>query len=219
MRFLDALERSLPPHLDENKRFMMAVRNANIYYAPIGVRETNTMSAQLYCGVRVPTTKDITRGGRVQSPGAKRRDKYDGYVKPNQKRLSLKALSASLRFAGHASRFLPRTPSPTKLPAISRGTIGAKPVEQIVSNANQPAGTLEVQREGDVAPALHGCPADVKRSLGSSRRHTIREGRIKLLSEVQAHDQKLSAAALECGLSAEMAESRKQEDARRLRQV
>ena len=78
---------------------------------------------------------------------------------------------------------------------------------------------MQLQREQDVAPALHGCPADVKRSLGSSRRHTIREGRIKLLSEVQAHDQKLSAAALEGGLSAEMAESRKQEDARRLRQV
>ena len=219
VRFLDALERSMPPHLDENKRFMMAVRNANIYYAPIGVRAANTNSAELYCGVRVPTTKDITRGGRVQSPGAKRRDKYDGYVKPNQKRLSLKALSASLRFAGHAARFLPRTPSPTKLPAIARGTIGAKPVEQIVSNANQPESTLLLQREQEVATALHGCPAEVKRSLGSSRRHTIREGKIKLLSEVQAHDQKLSAAALEGGLSAELAESRKQEDARRLRQV
>ena len=78
---------------------------------------------------------------------------------------------------------------------------------------------VRLQREQEVATALHGCPAEVKRSLGSSRRHTIREGKIKLLSEVQAHDQKLSAAALEGGLRAELAESRKQEDARRLRQV
>ena len=34
VRFLDALERTNPPALDENKRFMMAVREANIYYAP-----------------------------------------------------------------------------------------------------------------------------------------------------------------------------------------
>ena len=53
VRFLDLLEKSNPPALDENKRFMVAVRDANIYYAPIGVRHKNVMSAVLYCGVKV----------------------------------------------------------------------------------------------------------------------------------------------------------------------
>ena len=218
VRFLDALERTNPPALDENKRFMMAVRDANIYYAPIGVRQKNSNSAQLYCGVRVPTTKDITKGGRVQSPGAKRRNKYDGYVRPNQKRLSLKALSLSLRWSSNPAKHPPRTPSPTKLPAIARGTIGAKPVEQIVSNANQVSPETALQREKNIATALHGTPADVKRTMGTTRRHTIREGKLKLLSEVQMHDQKYAAESLEGGFSAELAEARKQEDARRRQQ-
>ena len=215
VRFLDALERTNPPALDENKRFMMAVRDANIYYAPIGVRQKNSNSAQLYCGVRVPTTKDITKGGRVQSPGAKRRNKYDGYVRPNQKRLSLKALSLSLRWSSNPAKHPPRTPSPTKLPAIARGTIGAKPVEQIVSNANQVSPETALQREKNIATALHGTPADVKRTMGTTRRHTIREGKLKLLSEVQMHDQKYAAASLEGGFSAELAEARKGEERRR----
>ena len=219
VRFLDALERSNPPHLDENKRFMMAVRDANIYYAPIGVREKDWNSAQLYCGVRVPTTKDITKGGRVQSPGAKRRNKYGGYVRPNQKRLSLKALSLSLRFQRDPAKHPPRTPSPTKLPAIAKGTIGAKPVEQIVSNANQVSPETALQREKNIATALHGTPANVKRTMGTTRRHTIREGKLMLLSEVQMHDQKYAAEALEGGFSAELAEARKGEEAKRFRQV
>ena len=53
VRFLDLLEKSNPPALDENKRFMVAVRDANIYYAPIGVRHKIVMSSVLYCGVKV----------------------------------------------------------------------------------------------------------------------------------------------------------------------